>query len=384
MARGNFIAEVVGKLYSNSIVRYTVLGVGVIVGSMILYYVSAVFYDLCACDTCPSLTWMLGCDQRGYTAVKGNDADNTSPSNSNMQRDDKMVKDKANDDDEEKANRSKDVKLSSEAASQIEMRFKTLEKALEVEKSKRMEKESQLDKVISELNMTKKMYEALDEEIRIIKETGSGRSTPRGVSPMAKRVNDTPESSAKQRSKQDQARSDNLFSPPTVEDREDTSPRPHSQVPLTAAPKSVSKTVIDTLIHPDGVYEGETISSVANGKGIKRYTGKWAGQVYEGSFRNNKSHGHGTFSWPSGAVYTGDWKNGKIEGKGTYFFADGATYEGDMKNGMSHGFGKYIYVDKRTYEGEFQNDKQHGVGTYKSQNGTILFQGEYRNGKRVI
>ncbi len=226
------------------------------------------------------------------------------------------------------------------------------------------------------MDTTKKMYASLDEEIRNIKESGSGRSTPRGVSPMAKRTNDSGPSpeSAKRR-----GRNNDLFTPPTLGNRYGDN---SSEFNADAKPELM--TVVTALQHPDGEYEGETIDGVANGKGVKRYSGKWTGQVYEGSWRNNRSHGQGSLTWPSGALYTGEWKNGKIEGKGTYFFADGARYEGDMINGKSHGFGKYVYVDGRTYEGHFENDKQNGFGTYRSKEGAVLYKGEYKDGKRVV
>ena len=42
---------------------------------------------------------------------------------------------------------------------------------------------------MSELNTTKMSVAALDEDLRIIKETGSVLSTPQGVSPMAEHLN---------------------------------------------------------------------------------------------------------------------------------------------------------------------------------------------------
>ena len=37
----------------------------------------------------------------------------------------------------------------------------------------------------------------------------------------------------------------------------------------------------------------------------------WAsGERYEGEFKDNLFHGHGTYYYISGDKYTGDWKNG--------------------------------------------------------------------------
>ena len=137
-SHGNFIAEIDNLFYSNLIVGHAVLGFGVILGLMILRHICAAFYDICACDMCPSLSWMLGCDQRGYTAVKGNEPDDISSSYANIRGGNVMTD---NHDDEEKVKKSKRVALSTEIPNLIEMRFKTLERALEIEKLKRTEKE---------------------------------------------------------------------------------------------------------------------------------------------------------------------------------------------------------------------------------------------------
>ena len=382
----DFISNIDDELYSNLFLRYLILAVAVIAGAMILFYVFAAFYDICACHTCPSLSWIVGLERRGYTAVRGVEVDN--PINKNTQSQEVI------NDDEEKATKLKAADFSADTISQFEKRFAALEMSLEFEKQKRIDRELELDRVKTqldstrnELNSTKEMYASLDEEIRVIKETGSGRSTPRGISPSAKRTSGgspSPESGKRRQSTMGriQGRANELFTPPTLVGRYNDDSSVLSE--FTADTKSESKTVVTVLEHPDGIYEGETVDGLACGKGIKKYSGKWTGQVYEGSWRNNRSHGHGSLTWPSGAVYTGDWINGKIEGKGTYFFADGAKYEGDMKDGKSHGVGKYVYVDGRTYEGQFENDKQHGFGTYRSKEGTVLYNGQYKYGKRVV
>lgn len=35
------------------------------------------------------------------------------------------------------------------------------------------------------------------------------------------------------------------------------------------------------------------------------------GRSYEGSFKNGKREGYGTFIWNTGAKYEGEWKDGK-------------------------------------------------------------------------
>ena len=81
------------------------------------------------------------------------------------------------------------------------------------------------------------------------------------------------------------------------------------------------------------------------------------GAVYEGEWKDGKSHGQGKCTYPDGAAYEGDWKDDKKHGQGKLTYPDGAAYEGDWKDGKKHGQGKYTYADGRRYEGEFQDDK---------------------------
>ena len=48
------------------------------------------------------------------------------------------------------------------------------------------------------------------------------------------------------------------------------------------------------------------------------------GAIYEGDFKNDKSHGHGVFTYANGDKYTGDYKDDKRHGKGKYFYKSGA------------------------------------------------------------
>ena len=380
-AAGDFQSEVEGEFSSNPLIGYAVLIIGLIVALKILSYLYTAVYEMCACHTCPSLGWILGFEnQSGYAAVKDREAEGLMKSGA------QNVKEE--DDDLESATKPKVVEMSEEVINKFEMRFVALEKALELERQKRIEKESELNKVMSELDAAKKKYNSLDEEIRSIKEISSGRDTPKGMSPMAKRSSyssPSTESASKRRQStlgRVQGRNNELFSPPTTGDGNNDEAYNLSSE-FAAEAKNKPQVIISMLQHPDGVYEGETIDGMANGTGIKKYTDKWAGQIYEGSWRNNRSHGQGSLKWPSGAVYKGEWRNGRIEGKGQYFFADGAIYDGEMKDGKSHGYGKYTYVDGRTYEGQFENDKQHGFGVYRSREGTVLYKGQYVNGKRT-
>ena len=57
------------------------------------------------------------------------------------------------------------------------------------------------------------------------------------------------------------------------------------------------------------------------------------GGYYEGTFKNGRQHGQGTYSLPSGYTYTGNWENGEISGQGEATFPDGSVYRGPFQMG---------------------------------------------------
>lgn len=52
------------------------------------------------------------------------------------------------------------------------------------------------------------------------------------------------------------------------------------------------------------------------------------GSVYEGTFRNGRQHGKGTYRLPNGYEYSGDWVDGEIRGQGRARYPNGSVYEG--------------------------------------------------------
>ena len=74
------------------------------------------------------------------------------------------------------------------------------------------------------------------------------------------------------------------------------------------------------------------------------------GGVYEGTFRNGRQHGQGSYTLPSGYRYEGDWVDGQIVGQGRATYPNGSTYEGHFDAGKPHGKGKITYADGGTYD----------------------------------
>lgn len=75
---------------------------------------------------------------------------------------------------------------------------------------------------------------------------------------------------------------------------------------------------------------------VQRGLGVCKYG---SGNVYKGSWADNKRNGKGTMEYANGNVYAGDWQNDRRRGKGTCDYASGAKYEGDWDNDKRNGNG---------------------------------------------
>ena len=86
------------------------------------------------------------------------------------------------------------------------------------------------------------------------------------------------------------------------------------------------------------------------------------GGVYEGTFRNGRQHGRGTYRLPSGYEYSGDWVEGQILGQGVAKFPNGSVYEGSFAKGKPNGRGKITYADGGTYEGDWVAGQITGQG----------------------
>jgi len=52
-------------------------------------------------------------------------------------------------------------------------------------------------------------------------------------------------------------------------------------------------------------------------------------------------------------VYAGSWKNDKFHGHGVYLYDNFEIYEGDLNNGAKNGHGMYYYKNGNRFEGEF-------------------------------
>ena len=155
-----------------------------------------------------------------------------------------------------------------------------------------------------------------------------------------------------------------------------------------------------TMVYPgDGVYEGEYVDGLKDGKGRffyvvgSVYDGQWQadmkhghgvetyadGAKYEGAFHTGTRHGTGTLQYANGDSYEGEWSWDMKHGAGTFRWAAGTVYEGEFREGVMHGTGTYYFADGCTYQGEYEDGKRHGRGIYRFLDGAV-FEGEYNQG----
>jgi hypothetical protein len=113
--------------------------------------------------------------------------------------------------------------------------------------------------------------------------------------------------------------------------------------------------------------------------------------TYKGSYKANKKHGYGEFTYPAEdqtkldkvGVYQGEWEGDSRNGKGLYRYANGDFYEGTWTEGLKEGFGRYLFNKEAGtggyFEGDWvQNKMKHGKWVWKD--GTT-YQGQFDNNK---
>ena len=107
----------------------------------------------------------------------------------------------------------------------------------------------------------------------------------------------------------------------------------------------MDKKVIDTLEYENGgVYHGECVNNVRQGKGV--YT-------------------------QNGVSISGVWTNNHLNGDGIMDCV-AFRYEGGFKNSMRHGIGKEVLKDGTIYQGEFAFGKRHGnIKIYLTNGATV-------------
>jgi hypothetical protein len=107
-----------------------------------------------------------------------------------------------------------------------------------------------------------------------------------------------------------------------------------------------------------GHFEGQWSPDEPYSKGIVRYIGARAGEVYEGERKYAKRHGQGKRVTANGKKWEGEWKEGELQ-RGRITEPDGDYYEGTFAHNKLNGEGKCVFVTQgnTVEEGLF---KKHG------------------------
>ena len=114
------------------------------------------------------------------------------------------------------------------------------------------------------------------------------------------------------------------------------------------------------LYNPDAetgetvTWSGGCVDGKASGGGRWVWHHSEGEDIYEGTMRAGKEHGHGTATWANGDRYEGEWRDGEIHGRGTATWASGARYEGEWHDGKPHGYGIRTDTDGAHFEGEWR------------------------------
>ena len=71
------------------------------------------------------------------------------------------------------------------------------------------------------------------------------------------------------------------------------------------------------------------------------------------------------------------------DGFGVYRFKSSAVYTGCFKNNVYQGQGLYQHAGGAVFDGEYRSGERDGFGILYSKDGKVLFQGMWKEGKRV-
>ncbi|MEM7245819.1 MAG: hypothetical protein AAF533_10780 [Acidobacteriota bacterium] len=126
-------------------------------------------------------------------------------------------------------------------------------------------------------------------------------------------------------------------------------------------------------------YEGQLSRGDRHGQGYFESADKTV--VYEGAWKNDKTHGKGTMLI-HGDRYEGTFKNGWMHGNFSVSCADGGVYRGHYRNGEKNGTGAYVNPDGSSYCGSYRNGRRHGKGEERNSQDRLTFKGEWCDGVR--
>lgn len=91
------------------------------------------------------------------------------------------------------------------------------------------------------------------------------------------------------------------------------------------------------------------------GEGTYRY--KKSGDIYSGSWYQDKKHGQGTYEFGGdSSLMVGNWENGQIT-TGKWVLQGAAVYEGQFKLGRPYRAGSFAFQSGLVQKGVFEDKK---------------------------
>ena len=106
-------------------------------------------------------------------------------------------------------------------------------------------------------------------------------------------------------------------------------------------------------------YNGFWVDDKRSGNGFQL----WGDTLlrYKGEWDNDTYNGKGIFYRSRKGRDIGNYKNGSLHGEGTLLREDGSVdFEGNFKDGEKHGYGVEFYINPvyiKLFEGEWSEDK---------------------------
>ncbi len=141
--------------------------------------------------------------------------------------------------------------------------------------------------------------------------------------------------------------------------------------------KNSRKEGTGTYVWADGLrYIGTWANDLQHGRGQLQFVN---GDSYEGDFVQGERTGNGTYRQKSGNSYAGQWLRGQRDGAGVEEWADGQRYEGAWKANRKEGLGQMRFPDGGTYDGDWSNDEATGQGDIVFASGDV-YTGQVRKG----
>ena len=129
-------------------------------------------------------------------------------------------------------------------------------------------------------------------------------------------------------------------------------------------------------------WSGACVDGFASGPGVTEWLENGAvTERTEAPRAKGHLEGKGVQTLVNGDRFEGSWKDDRKDGFGTYVSVDGWTYAGGFKQDLFEGVG--VMTDRRgRYEGGWQAGQRNGQGTYSGADGS-RFSGLWVNGEPV-